>query len=98
MEVTFEWDENKNKANQVKHGVSFETAVLVFEDPNRLMFIERIEDSEERWHAIGSVRGSFLFLTVVHTYTEEQAEVVVRIISARRSTRPERKLYGETIP
>lgn len=96
--MRFEWDENKNEANRAKHGVSFETAALVFEDSNRLLFIERIEDREERWHAIGCVRGSFLFLTVVHTYTEEQAEPVVRIISARRATRHERKLYAETIP
>lgn len=95
--MRFEWDENKNEANFAKHGVSFETAALVFEDVNRLLFVERIEDSEQRWHAIGSVRGSFLFLTVVHTYTEVQAEPVVRIISARRATRHERKLYAETI-
>ena len=81
----------------MKHGISFETAALVFEDPNRLLFVERIENREERWHAIGSVRGSFLFLTVVHTYIEEQAGPVVRIISARRAKRHERKLYAETI-
>jgi uncharacterized DUF497 family protein len=96
--VRFEWDEEKNESNQRKHGISFETAALVFEDPNRLLFIERIEEGEERWHAIGSVRGSYLFLTVVHTYAEEEAEAVVRIISARRATRHERKLYAETIP
>jgi uncharacterized DUF497 family protein len=96
--LRFEWDENKNEANFAKHGVSFETAALVFEDPNRLLFIERIEDGEERWHAIGSVRSSFLFLTVVHTYTEEEAEAVVRIISARRATSQERQLYAETVP
>jgi uncharacterized DUF497 family protein len=96
--VRFEWDEDKNESNQRKHGISFETAALVFEDSNRLLFIERIEEGEERWHAIGSVRGSFLFLTVVHAYTEEQAEAVVRIISARRATPHERKLYAEAIP
>jgi uncharacterized DUF497 family protein len=96
--VRFEWDEDKNESNQRKHGISFETAALVFEDHNRLLFIERIEDGEERWHAIGSVRGSYLFLTVVHTYAEEDVEAIVRIISARRATRHERKLYAETVP
>lgn len=96
--MRFEWDEGKNESNQRKHGISFETAVLVFEDPNRLLFVERIEEAEERWHAIGSVRGSYLFLVVVHSYAEEEAEAVVRIISARRATRHERKLYAETIP
>jgi uncharacterized protein len=96
--VRFEWDEGKNESNQRKHGISFETAVLVFEDPNRLLFIERIEEGEERWHAIGSVRGSYLFITVVHTYAEDEVEAVVRIISARRATSHERKLYAEAIP
>jgi uncharacterized protein len=95
--VRFEWDENKNESNQAKHDISFETAALVFKDPNRLLFIERVEDGEERWHAIGIVEGTYLFLTVVHTYTEEDAEAVVRVISARRATRHERKLYAETI-
>ena len=95
--MRFEWDENKNEANRKKHGIPFEDAVLVFEDQNRLMFIEHIEDGEERWHAIGLVRDSFVCLTVVHTYAEEGVELVVRIISARRATRHERKLYAETI-
>ncbi len=95
--MRFEWDENKNEINKQKHGISFETAVLVFEDPNRLEFVEGSESGEERWHAIGSVRGSFLFLTVVHTYAEEKDEPVVRIISARRATRYERTLYAEAI-
>ena len=96
--MRFEWDDDKNESNQRKHGISFETAALVFEDPDRLLFIERIEEGEERWHAIGSVRGTYLFLTVVHTYAEEEAEAVVRIISARRATSHERKLYAQTIP
>jgi uncharacterized protein len=96
--VRFEWDQKKNEANRRKHGVSFETAALVFEDSNRLLFVERVVDGEERWHTIGSVRDSFLFLTVAHTYTEERAEPIVRIISARRATRHERKLYAEAIP
>lgn len=95
--MRFEWDETKNESNRRKHGISFETAALVFEDGNRLMFIERVENGEERWHAIGGVRGSPLFLTVVHTYWEEGAVPIVRIISARRATRHERKLYAEAI-
>jgi uncharacterized DUF497 family protein len=95
--VRFEWDENKNDVNRRKHGFSFETAVLVFEDRNRLMFVERIEGGEQRWHAIGAVRGSYLFLTVVHTRYEEGALEVLRIVFARRSTRHERRLYAEAI-
>lgn len=59
--VRFEWDEDKNESNQRKHGISFETAALVFGDLNRLLFIERVEEDEERWHAIGSVKGVPVF-------------------------------------
>ena len=91
--LRFEWDETKNEINKKKHGVSFDTAKGVFTDPNVLEFIERIEDGEERWHAIGYVTGTLLFLTVVHTLAEKGAEVVVRIISARPADKSERRLY-----
>ena len=92
--MRFEWDEAKNEANQQKHGVTFLIASLVFDDPHVLLFIDRVVDGEERWHAIGQVSGALLFLTVVHTYVEEE---VVRIISARPATRKERNEYAETI-
>jgi len=95
--VRFEWDDAKAETNRLKHGVSFETAVLVFEDSNRLEFVERVEGGEERWQAIGSIRGSFLLLTVVHTYGEQDGLPVVRVVSARSSTPHERKLYVEAI-
>ena len=66
------------------------------EEERTAIRMERVEDGEERWHAIGSVRGSFLFLTVVHTYAEG-TEPTVRIISARRATGHERKLYEEAV-
>jgi uncharacterized DUF497 family protein len=91
----FEWDERKNEVNQKKHGVSFEVAKRVFDDPNVVLFVERVEGREERWHAIGYVDGSVLFLTVVHTYIENHSGVVIRIVSARRATRYERKIYAE---
>jgi uncharacterized protein len=70
------------------------TASLVFDDPYLRLFIERIVDGEERWHAVGNISGSLLLLTVVHTYV---AEEVVRIISARPATREERNKYAEAV-
>jgi uncharacterized protein len=93
--LRFEWDEPKNKSNQTKHGISFETAKLVFDDPNFLLFPDRVVEGEERWHAIGSIRGLFL-VTVVHTYRDGDAEVV-RIISARSATRQEGNRYVEAL-
>jgi len=95
--VKFEWDDKKNESNHRKHGVLFEDAVLAFTDPRCLIYSERMETGEARWHAIGAVGVSYLFLTVVHTYREQGAEQIVRIISARRATPQERKLYAEAI-
>ena len=80
----------KNETNQRKHGVAFEIAIRVFADPHCLLFVERIQDGEERWHAIGAVRDT-LILTVVHTYRESDA--IIRVISARPATRSEVTLY-----
>jgi uncharacterized DUF497 family protein len=54
--MVFAWDEDKNRINRRKHGVSFETAVRIFEDPNVVSYQDRVVDEEERWHAIGRRR------------------------------------------
>jgi len=48
--VRFDWDEVKNRSNYRKHGVFFETATLVFDDPDFVMLQDREVDGEERWH------------------------------------------------
>ncbi|MES1953268.1 BrnT family toxin [Salinisphaera hydrothermalis] len=93
--MRFEWDETKNDANRRKHGLSFETACRVFEDPLILSQLERVVDGEQRWQTIGEVAGVALVL-VAHTVREGQDEEVIRIISARRATRHERKQYQQT--
>jgi hypothetical protein len=90
--IRCEWDEEKNKINQNKHGIDFETARLVFDDPFCVTFVERVSGGEERWHAIGSVED-IIVIVVVHTYRQDGSDEVIRIISARRATRHERKLY-----
>ena len=92
--MRFEWDEKKNLANRRKHKVSFETATLVFEDPHAISVLERIEESEERWHTVG-MAGGVLVMFVAHTYRESDGEEVVRIISARKATPRERSMYEE---
>ena len=94
--LRFDWDEQKNERNRTKHGIDFETAQLVFEDPFCITFIERECEGEERWQAIGAIED-ILLLVVVHTYREEEGDEVIRIISARRATRHERKLYAQAI-
>jgi uncharacterized DUF497 family protein len=91
-----EWDKAKNETNKTKHGIDFETAQLIFDDPFCITFVERVSDGEERWHAIGSIE-KIVVLVVVHTYREENSEEVICIISARRATPKERKLYDQAI-
>jgi len=87
----FEWDERKNRANQAKHGVSFQEAATVFADPLSLATPDdEPATSEARYHIIGSSVFNEL-LTV--TYTERRGRI--RIISARRPTRRERRDYEE---
>jgi len=92
----YEWDEAKNKSNQSKHHFDFETALQVFADPYFVPFVESTKDGEERWHAIGMVQG-IAMLVVVHTHRDEGSNEVIRIISCRRASRHERKLYEEAI-
>ena len=88
--MIFEWDEKKNRINKTKHRISFDAAKMVFFDPCCLIRFDRVEDDEDRWHAIRRVKGG-LFLVVVHTtHFADQAEII-RIISARRPDRREKK-------
>lgn len=53
--MRFEWDENKNRQNLLKHDVRFETAVLVFDDPYSLTLKDESSDEEERWITLGAI-------------------------------------------
>jgi len=93
--VRWTWDPSKATVNRVKHGLSFETAMLVFDDPLHASKSDLHPDGD-RWHTIGLV-GPVLLL-VVHTLPEANAdedEPVGRIISARKATARERKAYEE---
>ena len=90
--MTFDWDDQKAAANLRKHDVAFEIAAKVWDDPRHLVVFDRREAGEERWHAIGLVRG-VVILTVVHAYPVEEQEERIRIISARKATPAERKRY-----
>jgi uncharacterized DUF497 family protein len=96
MESRFEWDPVKAAGNLRKHGVSFDTAIRAFADPFALIEQDRIEDSEHRWQTIGMVEGHQLLL-VAHTIRDEDGQTVevIRIISARRADRKERRRYEQ---
>jgi uncharacterized protein len=91
--VQFEWDPAKSRANLGKHGVSFEAARLVFDDPRHVSRQVRYEDHEERWQTLGSI-GTGAVLLVAHTLEERDGEEIVRIISARKADARERERYA----
>jgi uncharacterized DUF497 family protein len=90
----YEWDEDKDRSNQRKHGISFARATQVFDDPNVVFLADRIVDGEERWHAIGIIEGVHLVL-VAHKITNAGSTEIVRIISARKAERSEERIYEE---
>ncbi|HBC81850.1 MAG TPA: hypothetical protein DC012_07770 [Escherichia sp.] len=92
MPTEFEWDVNKAKSNLRKHGIRFEDAVLVFDDPHHLSMQDRYENGEYRWQTIGLVHGIVVIL-VAHTIRFESGEEIIRIISARKADRKERSRY-----
>jgi uncharacterized protein len=64
--ILFEWDETKAESNQRKHGIGFELASEVFDDPYAVAEQDRIEGVEERWQTIGVVEG-LIVVFVGHT-------------------------------
>ena len=91
----FSWDETKSRANLAKHGVTFEVARLVFEDPLHVSRLERVEDAEERWQTIGVVARTALLAAHTWQLEGEDGHEEIRIVSARRATKAERKVYEQ---
>src|ERR1700720_1834614 len=92
--VRFEWDEAKAESNLRKHRVRFEDAMLVFADPFALVEQDRSEGGELRWQTLGLV-GGIVLLLVAHTVRTGEEDEIIRIISARKAVRKERKRYDE---
>jgi len=93
MSLRFEWDRNKAEANLVKHEVSFEEAMTVFADPLARIFPDEEHSVDElREIIVGHSAGHQLIL-VYFTGIDDR----VRIFSARKATRRERKDYEENV-
>ncbi len=89
--MEFEWNSDKAALNLEKHGVSFQEAATVFNDPLSMTFPDPDHSiGESRYVIIGLSRFGQL-LVVAHT----DREAKVRIISARKATRQERMFYEE---
>ena len=84
----FEWDKKKNKTNVAKHGISFEDASKVFDDPDRIQYIN-VKENEKRFVTVGKV---IKFIVAV-VYTVRSG--LLRIISARQARKNEINDYLE---
>ena len=86
--LNFEWDENKNHSNQLKHGISFEEATKIFDDEKRVEHQDFRQDyGEDRWKSIGQIIG------IIFSVTYTLRATAIRLISARRASQRERDLY-----
>jgi uncharacterized protein len=90
--MRFEWDESKNRVNIQKHAFDFADAEEMFRGPLLARPDTREDYGEERWIAIGMIRGQLAFLAFV-----ERPEDTIRIISLRKADREERKEYEKAI-
>src|SRR6185312_10478152 len=89
-DLQFCWDDDKAASNVEKHGVSFESATYIFDDPKRLEQLDEFSEGEYRNIIIGQVDG--VLLTVVYSTPEDN---LYRIISARQATANERRTYEQ---
>ena len=89
------WSDEKSRTNKRDHGISFETARLVFDDPLALTRLDPHPDGD-RWQTVGLIGSATVF--VVHTWPESVDGVdkeIARLISARKATSYERRAYEE---
>ena len=93
MPLTFEWDPRKARSNLAKHGVGFEEASTVFGDPLSLTIPDPYHSRTEERHVTMGTAFTGKLLVVVHTERGDN----IRIISARRASRRERRSYEKGI-
>jgi uncharacterized DUF497 family protein len=96
METRFTWDQVKARRNERIHGISFETAKEVFEDPHHVVgenyFIE--DQGEQRYQVIG-MTGKLLLLVVVFVDRSDAGMEIIHIISARKAVEYEQGIYED---
>lgn len=90
--MLFEWDEEKARKNIIHHGISFDVAKLVFNDPYHIeIYDEDHSIDEDRYIAIGLVENVLFVVFTIREYNRK--EEIIRLISARVLTPQERREY-----
>lgn len=90
--MQFAWDPRKASTNVAKHGVSFAEASTVFGDPLAITYPDPDHSRGERRFLTVGISDKNRLLLIAHAETDSET---IRIISARKVTRPERKAYEE---
>lgn len=90
--MKFEWDEDKRQSNIRKHGIDFQEAHEIFDNPMLRRIDDRFNYGEDRWVALGMTHKC----VVLVVYTELDVETI-KIISIRKATKNERKTYEKYI-
>jgi len=89
----FEWDTDKNEINKDKHNISFERAETVFDDKDAIYLYDSVHSLEEDRFVVIGLDSLLMELTVCHCYRGDDEEII-RIISARKATKKEIKIYN----
>ena len=87
--MTFSWDDRKERENRRKHGISFEEAATVFGDPFSITIYDPLHSQDEDRFVILGMSNKNRLLVVIHTERGDK----IRIISARKATKKERRQY-----
>jgi uncharacterized DUF497 family protein len=91
--ISFSWDQNKEKENIKKHGITFEEAKSVFYDENAILIHDPLHSTEEDRFIMLGMSLKYRFLVVCHCYRDTEKQI--RIISARKANRDETGQYHE---
>ena len=94
MDIHFAWDEEKNRSNQKKHGISFEEAATVFYDDDALLKYDEAHSLDEERFVMLGMSKAIRILVVCHCC---RTGGVLRLISARKATRREESQYWERL-
>jgi hypothetical protein len=90
--IRFAWDENKNRENTRKHGISFEEAQTVFFDENAIRYFDPDHSEDEDRFIMLGISFKLRVLVVCHCYRVR--DTTIRIVSARKANKRETQAYG----
>ena len=97
MKQIYDWDKRKAKINLAKHKVSFEEGETIFNDPLLVTYPDELHsEKEDRLISIGISKNERLLLVAHVEILETTDFILIRIISCRKATSSERRIYEES--